>query len=127
MAKYYLITLGILLFALHIPGVVMPAWHRELGRRFAEKLSNIRLIGFIITMIGFLAILVSDMTRLSGWLLFIFGTCETLGGLWIFAFPAKASARFQILFSRSLKVWVGRGIVKCVAGLGFVALGAFFV
>ena len=127
MAKYYLITLGTLVFALHIPGVVVPVWHRELGRRFMAKPSNIRQIGLLILVVGICAVLVSDLMNLSGQLLFAFGVLETLGGLYIAAFPAKAAARFEPLFSRSIKVWIGRGIAKCACGLAFVVWGAFFI
>jgi len=125
MEKIYLITLGTAVFILHISGVVAPKWNRELGRQFMAKHSNVRGIGFVILAFGICALLVSNLKDLSGQLLFVFGVVETLGGLFLSVYPAKGVARFKPMFAKSIKIWVLRGIVKCLCALGFIYWGLY--
>ena len=58
MENYFILILGVIVFLLHVPGLVMPERHRELGSRFVPIPSNLRLFGLIMLAIGTGAVLV---------------------------------------------------------------------
>ena len=127
MENYFILTLGIILFVLHVPGLIIPTKHRELGRRFAQKKSNIRLIGLVIVTIGAIALLVSPQTGFTKWFLLVFGIIESVAGLFLLLYPGKFTAKIDRLFSSSLRVWIGRAVTKCVVAISLIVWGVFLI
>ena len=125
MAKGFVILLGVLVASLYIPPIVAPARHRELARRLATK-SFIRRFSPVLMAIGIMAIIISDNSDLHHRILFFFGIYETLGGLYLLTFPGFAASQIQSLLSKSLKVWIVRGVLKFTLGLLMITWGVFF-
>ena len=126
MAKWFVILLGVLVASLYVPPIVTPARHRELARRLATK-SFIRRFSPALLAIGIFAILVSyNNSGLHHRILFVFGIYETLGGLYLLTFPGFAASQIQFLISKSLKVWILRGVLKFILGILFIMWGIFF-
>ncbi len=126
MAKWFVILLGVLVASLYVPPIVMPARHRELARRLATK-SFIRRFSPVLMAIGIFAMLVSyNKTDLHHRILFVFGIYETLGGIYLLILPSLAASQIQFLLSKSLNVWIVRGVLKFTLGLLFIIWGVFF-
>ena len=127
MENYFILTLGIIIFILHVPGLIIPTKHRELGRRFAQKKSNIRLIGLVIVAIGAIALLVAPQTGFIKWFLLVFGIIESVAGLFLLLYPGKFTAKIDRLFSSSLRVWIGRTVTKCVVAISLIVWGVLLI
>ena len=124
MENYYLLFLGLLVFLLHIPALVIPKRHRELGRHFAQRSLNMQLIGFIMVLIGVGAFLVSPGQGGTKWFLMALGTYQSLSGFALIFFPNAFASKTERMFFGSMKLWIGRTIAKCTIGLALVAWGA---
>ena len=125
MAKWFVILLGLLIASLYVPPIVIPVRHRELARRLATK-SFIRRFSPVLMAIGIFAILVSDNSDIHHRILFVFGIYETLGGIYLLTFPGFAASQIQFLISKSLNLWIVRGILKCAIGLLMITWGVLF-
>ena len=101
MENYYLLFMGILVFLLHIPGLIIPKRHRELGRHFVQQSLNMRLIGLIMVLIGVGAFLVSPSQAGIKWFLMAFGIYQSLSGFALIFFPnafASKTERKYVVF-----------------------------
>ena len=125
MDKWFVILLGLLVISVHLPSIVAPARYREWTRRLATK-SFIRRFSPVLMAIGIFAILVSDNSDIHHRILFVFGIYETLGGLYLLAFPGFAASQIQFLISKSLNIWILRGIIKCTIGILIITWGVLF-
>jgi len=105
--------------------MVMPARHRELARSLLTK-KFLRRFSVAPVAVGIFAILVSDNSDLHHRLLFVLGVIEILLGLYLLTLPALVISQIQWLCSKSLKIWVARGVFKFTLGLGFIFWGVFF-
>ncbi len=127
MAGYFILILGAIVFILHVPGLVIPERHRELGSRFAQTPSNFRLFGLIMVAIGAGAFLVSPRSGSTRWFLLLFGIYLVLSGLFLLVFTKLAQAKLQRFIAGSLRLWIGRAIVKCTLALAAVVWGAILI
>lgn len=125
MDKWFVILLGILVASLYVPPMVMPARHRELARRLLTK-KFLRRFSVAPVAVGIFAILVSNNSDLHHRLLFVLGVIEILLGFYLLTLPALIISQVQWLCSKSLKVWIARGVFKFTLGLGFIMWGLFF-
>ena len=125
MDKWFVILLGILVASLYVPPMVMPVRHRELARRLLTK-KFLRRFSVAPVAVGIFAILVSNNSDLHHRLLFVLGVIEILLGLYLLTLPALIISQVQWLCSKSLKVWIARGVFKFTLGLGFIMWGLFF-
>ncbi|MCH8020976.1 hypothetical protein IH785_14075 [candidate division KSB1 bacterium] len=124
MENYYLLFLGMLVFLLHIPGLIIPKRYRDLGHNFVQQSLNMRLIGLIMVLIGVGAFLVSPSQGGIKWFIMVIGLYQSLSGFALILFPNAFAAKTDRMFSGSIKLWVGRAIAKCTIGLALVAWGA---
>ena len=76
MAGYFVLGFGMLVFVLHVPGLVVPVPHRRVGLRFVQRPSNLRLIALPMTAIGVGAILLAPNDGATRWLLFLVGSYQ---------------------------------------------------
>jgi len=76
--------------------------------------------------VGIFAILVSNNSDLHHRILFVVGVIEILTGIYLLTLPGLIISQFQFLFSKSLKVWIARGVFKFTLGLLFILWGLFF-
>ncbi|MEE8169419.1 MAG: hypothetical protein V3T70_02615 [Phycisphaerae bacterium] len=127
MAGYFILILGMLALALHVPGLVVPVSHRRLGLRFVQSPSNLRLIGLAMVAIGVGAVLVSPNDGVTGWGLPLVGAYQILSGLFLLGFPGKFRSRMEAIFSGPLKLWIGRAVVKCVVALALLVWGLMLI
>ncbi len=125
MDKWFVILLGILVASLYVPPIVMPARHRELARRLVTK-SFLRRFSLAPVAVGIFAILVSNKSDLHHRVLFVIGVIEILTGIYLLTLPGLIVSQFQFLYSKSLKVWIARGVFKFTLGLLFILWGLFF-
>ena len=125
MDKWFVILLGILVTSLYVPPIVMPARHRELARSLLTK-KFLRRFSVAPVAIGIFAILVSNKSDLHHRILFVVGVIEILTGIYLLTLPALIISQFQFLFSKSLKVWIARGVFKFTLGLLFILWGIIF-
>ena len=124
MENHYLLFMGILVFLLHIPGLIIPKRYRELGHHFVQQSLNMRLIGLIMVLTGVGAFLVSPSQGGTKWFLMALGTYQSLSGFALIFFPNAFASKTERMFSGSMKLWIGRAIAKCTIGLALVAWGA---
>ena len=87
MENYYLLFLGMLVFLLHIPALIIPKRYRDLGHNFVQQSLNMRLIGLIMVLIGVGAFLVSPSQAGIKWFLMAFGIYQSLSGFALIFFP----------------------------------------
>ena len=123
MDKWFVILLGVLVASLYVPPIVIPARHRELCRGFTT--SFFRRFSPAPVAVGIFAILVSNNSDLHHRILFVFGVIEILLGIYLLTLPAHAMSQVQFLCSKSLIVWIIRGVFKFTLGLLFIIWGIF--
>ncbi len=124
MENYYLLFMGILVFLLHIPGLIIPRRHRELGHHFVQQSLNMRLIGLIMVLIGVGAFLVSPSQGGIKWFIMLIGIYQSLSGFALIFFPNALASKTERMFSGSIKLWIRRAIAKCTIGLALGVWGA---
>jgi len=124
MENYYLLFLGLLVFLLHIPGLIIPKRHRELGHHFVQQSLNMRFIGLIMVLIGVGAFLVSPSQGGIKWFIMVIGIFQSLAGFSLIFFPNAFASTTERMFFGSTKLWIGRAIAKCTIGLALVVWGA---
>ncbi len=128
MDKYFIFGLGIIVLFLHVPGMIIPRQHRELGFRFMQKALNLRLIGILMAGIGAAGVLVAPGSGVKHWFLLLFGIYMILSGLFLLSAPDKFVQKSQKLFSSSsLGLWIGRAVVKSGLGLALAIWGAVLI
>ena len=127
MDKYFIFGLGIIVFILHVPGLIIPRQHRQLGFRFVQKLLNLRLIGALMAGIGAASIFVAPDSGVTHWFLLLFGIYMILFGFFLVSVPEKFVQRSEKLFSGSLSLWIGRAVVKSGLGLALAIWGAALI
>ncbi len=127
MDKYFIFGLGIIVFFLYVPGVIIPRQHRELGLRFMQKALNLRLIGILMAGIGATGILVAPSSGVRHWFLLLFGIYMILSGVFLLSAPDKFVQKSKNLFSGSLKLWIGRAVVKSGLGVALAIWGAVLI
>ncbi len=127
MDKYFIFWLGIIVFFLHVPGLIIPGQHRELGFRFVQKALNLRLIGILMAGIGAAGVLVAPGSGVTHWFLLLFGIYMILSGLFLLSGPDKFVQKSEKLFSGSLSLWIGRAAVKSGLGLALAIWGALLI
>ena len=125
MDKWFVILLGILIASLYVPPIVMPARHREFARSLLTK-KFLRCFSVAPVAVGIFAILVSNNSDLHHRILFVFGVIEILTGIYLLTLPGLIISQFKFLCSKSLKVWIARGVFKFSLGLLFIFWGIFF-
>jgi len=76
--------------------------------------------------IGIFAILVSNNSDLHHRLLFVLGVIEILLAIYLFTLPGLIISQFQFLYSKSLKVWIARGVLKFTLGVLIMLWGIVF-
>ena len=127
MENYYVLFMGILVFLLHIPGLIIPRRHRELGHHFVQQSLNMRLIGLIMVLIGVGAFLVSPSQGGIKWFIVVIGIYQSLSGFSLIFFPNAFAAKTERMFSGSIKLWIGRAIAKCTIGLALAVWSAVHI
>ncbi len=126
MDKWFAILLGVLVASLYVPAMVIPVRHRELCRRLNTK-SFYRRFSPVMISVGIIALLVSNNSDIPHRILFVFGIIETLGGIFcLLIFPSYAVSQVQFLLSKSLTVWIVRGVLKFTLGLLFILWGILY-
>ncbi len=125
MDKWFVILLGILIASLYVPPIVMPARHRELARSLLTK-KFLRRFSVAPVAVGIFAILVSNNADLHHRVLFVLGVIEILTGIYLLTLPGLIISQFQFLCSKSLIVWVVRGVFKFMLGLLIIIWGLFY-
>ncbi len=125
MDKWFVILLGILVASLYVPPIVMPARHREYARSLLTT-KFLRRFSLAPVAVGIFAILVSNKSDLHHRILFVIGVVEILTGIYLLTLPGLIVSQFQFLYSKSLKVWIARGVFKFTLGLLFILWGLFF-
>ena len=125
MDKWFAILLGVLVASLYVPPMVIPVRHRELCRRLNTK-TFYRRFSPAPVIVGILAILVSNNSDLHHRILFVFGVVELLLGIYLLTLPALAVSQIQVLLSKSLVVWIVRGVLKFTLGLLFILWGMLY-
>ena len=123
--KWFVILFGTLVASLYVPPIVMPARHRELARRLATK-KFLRRFSIVPAAIGIFSILVSNNSDLHHRLLFVLGVIEILLAIYLFTLPGLIISQFQFLYSKSLKVWIARGVLKFTLGVLIMLWGIIF-
>ena len=125
MDKWFVILFGILVASLYVPPIVVPAKHRELARsRLTKKF--LRRFSVAPVAIGILAMNFSNNSDLHHRMLFVLGVIEVLTGIYLLTLPGVIISQFQFLCSKSLKVWIARGVFKFTLGLLFILWGLFY-
>ncbi len=124
MDKWFVILFGVLVASLYVPPIVIPSRHRELARSLLTK-TFLRRFSVAPMAIGIVAILLSNDSDLHHRMLFVLGVIEILTGIYLLTFPDLIISQFQFLCSKSLKVWVARGVLKFTLGLLFILWGVF--
>ncbi len=127
MDKYFIFGLGIIVLFLHVPGMIIPRHHRELGFRFMQNALNLRLIGILMAGIGAAGVLVAPGSGVKHWFLLLFGIYMILSGVFLLAAPDKFVQKSKNLFSGSLKLWIGRAVVKSGLGVALAIWGAVLI
>ncbi len=127
MVGYFVLGFGMLVFVLHVPGLVVPVPHRRVGLRFVQRPSNLRLIALPMTAIGVGAILLAPNDGATRWLLFLVGLYQILSGLLLLAFPSKFGARMGAILSGPLKFWIGRAVAKGTVAVVLIVWGLMLV
>ena len=125
MDKWFVILFGVLVASLYVPPIVMPARHRELARSLLTK-KFLRRFSVAPVAVGIFAILVSNNSDLHHRILFVLGVIEILTGIYLLALPGLIISQFQFLCSKSLKVWIVRGVLKFTLGLIIILWGIIF-
>jgi len=123
MDKWFVILLGVLVASLYVPPIVMPARNRELARKVVANPNILRRFGYAMVAIGILAMLLSNKSDLHHRILFVGGIIETLAGIILLTRPAFFVSQIQFLFSKSLKVWITRGVLKFTLGVAIALWG----
>ena len=126
MDKWFVILLGVLVASLYVPPIVMPARHRELARKLITKPNILRRFAFAMVAIGILAILLSNKPDFHHRILFVGGIIETLAGIILLTRPGFFVSQIQFVISKSLKVWIIRGVLKFTLGLLLIWWGIVF-
>ncbi len=127
MAGYFVLGFGMLVFVLHVPGLIVPVPHRRVGLRFVQRPSNLRLIALPMAAIGVGAILVAPNDGATRWLLFVVGSYQILSGLLLLAFPRKFGSRIGAILSGPLKRWICRAVAKCAVAVALIVWGLMLV
>jgi len=127
MEYYYIFFLGVIVFSLHVPGLIIPKKHRKLGFQFIQNRSNIRFIGLSMLAIGAGAILVSPNFGFTKWFLILFGIYQILSGLFLLIYPKYFLLKIERLISGSIKTWILRAIIKCSVAAVLVIWGGFHI
>ncbi len=127
MAGYFVLIFGMLVFVLHVPGLVVPVPHRRVGLRFIRRPSNLRLIALPMAAIGLGAIRVAPNDGATRWLLLAVGAYQILSGLFLLGFPSKFASRMEGTLSGPLRLWIGRAVVKCTVALALMVWGLMLV
>ena len=122
MDKWFVILLGLLVISVHLPAIVAPARYHEWARRLATK-SFFRRFSLAPIAIGIMAILVSDQSDIHHQILFAIGLIETIAGICFLILPSLALPLLQFLLSKSLNIWILRGIIKCTIGILIITWG----
>ena len=123
MDKLFVILLGVIVAALYVPPIVMPARSRELAHKIMTTPSILRRFGFAMVAVGILAMLLGNNSDLHHRILLMGGFVETLAGLIMLIRPVYFVSQMQLVFSKSLKVWVTRGLLKFAFGVAIVLWG----
>ena len=123
MDKWFVILLGILVAALYVPPIVMPARNRELARKIMTTPNILRRFGFAMVAVGILAVLLGNNSDLHHRILLVGGIVETVAGLIMLTRPTFFVSKMQFVFSKSLKVWITRGLLKFTLGLAIALWG----
>lgn len=124
MDKWFVILFGVLVASLYVPPIVIPARHREYARRVATQ-RFMRRFSVVPAALGVVAILLSNNSDLHHRLVFVLGVIEIVTGAYLLVFPAHAVSQVEFLCSKSLKVWIARGVLKFGLGLIFITWGVF--
>ena len=109
MHGYFILITGVMVFLLHIPGLIVPEPHRRLGERFVQSKSNLRGIGMLMVIIAAIAAVVSPDGGTTRWLLTVS--------------PETYVQRSATLFSGPIKVWKIRAVAKCAFATVLVVWG----
>lgn len=127
MAGYFILIFGMLAFALHVPGLVVPMPHRRLGWRFVQRPSNLRLVAVPMAAIGVGAILVSPDNGATRWLLLVVGIYQIVSGMFLPGFPGQFRIRMESIFAGPLRLWIGRAVTKCVVAMTLMVWGVMLI
>ncbi len=123
MHGYFILILGVAVFLLHIPGLLIPEPHRRLGERFVQSNANLRMIGVLMGLIAVIAVVVSPDSGATKWLLYAFSLYMAASGLFLIFKPGSFVERSAKLFSAPIKMWKARAAAKCAFALILVAWG----
>ena len=127
MAGYFVLGFGMLVFVLHVTGLVVPVPHRRVGLRFVQRPSNLRIIALPMTAIGVGAILLAPNDGATRWLLVAVGSYQILSGLLLVCFPSKFGSRMEAMLSGPLKDWIRRAAAKCMVAVALIVWGLMLV
>ena len=119
----FIFWLGVGVFLLHIPGLIMPEPHRKLGEDFVSRTLSLRLIGGLMIAIAVTAFLVSSGGSIAGWFLWLFAAYMAISGVYINLRPAHFQEKAKVLFEGDTSLWKKRAVGKCVPALILVVWG----
>lgn len=124
MDQWFVIGLGVLVAVFNVPPIIAASRHREyclglMTRKFCRRFGVAPII------LGLLALLVSGHSENHHRMLFLMGVIGILSGIFLLVAPDLIIVKVRFLCSRSLGLWVARGILKFSMGLGVVYWGIF--
>ena len=77
--------------------------------------------------IGAGALLVCPESGSTRWFLLLVGIYQILSGLFLVVFTKQFQTKMERLIAGSLRLWIGRAVVKCTLALALVFWGVLLV
>ncbi len=125
MDQWFVIGLGLLVAALYVPSIVMPARHRELAKRLAMN-AKLRPFGLAMMAVGIAALLLGNQSDVHHRILFAFGIIEIASGMLMLGYPAFFESKVQWLCSKPIWYWIARGTLKFAFAVVIVGWGIVY-